>query len=586
MVAGACPEISSGVIGGHPAGITGDSCRESTGYGYYFPNSSMELVEDIYKNNPVSDYFNEVLANTVTAYIEERLKQDQASESGQTQIRIIEIGAGTGGTSTMVFQKLKPYQAHIQEYCYSDISKAFLIHAEKEYGSQNPYLTYQIFNVEAPIAGQGIQAGGYDLVIATNVLHATRNIRETLRNAKAVLQKNGLLLINEISRNSLFAHLTFGLLEGWWRYEDSNIRIPGCPGLYPEAWQTVLKSEGFQPVFFPVREAHDLGQQIISAVSDGIIRQKQMGPSAHFQRRRVFESLPSESPATSKSLMIQAGEISPDLLREKSTAYFKKMIGETLKIPYHKIDAAEPLETYGIDSILVVQLNNVLRKVFDNISSTIFFEYQTIDALVEYFIQTRKESLSKLLGLEDQGIAVKIPSTETDIQPSPADVNLILRKPQHFRPFRDPGVKKPETLPVRESIAIIGMSGCYPQAQTLSVYWENLKSGKDCITEIPKERWLLEGFYHSDPMEAMAQRKSYSKWGGFIEGFAEFDPLFFNISPREALNMDPQERLFIEFCWEALEDAGYTREQLLGTYQGRVGVFAGITRTGFNLYRA
>uniref|UniRef100_UPI0018AD4E7B beta-ketoacyl synthase N-terminal-like domain-containing protein n=1 Tax=Paenibacillus polymyxa TaxID=1406 RepID=UPI0018AD4E7B len=94
----------------------------------------------------------------------------------------------------------------------------------------------------------------------------------------------------------------------------------------------------------------------------------------------------------------------------------------------------------------------------------------------------------------------------------------------------------------------------------------------------------LEGFFQSNKQEAVADGKSYSKWGGFIEGFAEFDPLFFNIAPREALSMDPQERLFIEACWEAMEDAGYTREQLAVRHNSRVGVFAGITKTGFDLY--
>jgi acyl transferase domain-containing protein len=84
--------------------------------------------------------------------------------------------------------------------------------------------------------------------------------------------------------------------------------------------------------------------------------------------------------------------------------------------------------------------------------------------------------------------------------------------------------------------------------------------------------------------EAVEQNKSYCKWGGFIDNFADFDPQFFGILPREAINMDPQERLFIQTCWEVLEDAGYTREQLAVKYEGRVGVFAGITKTGYDLY--
>lgn len=214
-----------------------------------FPQSSMKLVEGIYKNSPAADYFNEVLGDIVVSYLNERLKHDPSGS-----IRIIEIGAGTGGTSAMLFRKLRPYQEHIREYCYTDKSRAFLLHAQKEYGPQNPYLTYKIFNVEESAVGQDIDTGGYDIAIATNVLHATRNIRQTLGNVKASLRKNGLILINEISGNSLLNHLTFGLLEGWWLYNDPELRIPGSPGLYPERWQEVLESEGFRSVFFPLRK--------------------------------------------------------------------------------------------------------------------------------------------------------------------------------------------------------------------------------------------------------------------------------------------------------------------------------------------
>ena len=83
-----------------------------------------------------------------------------------------------------------------------------------------------------------------------------------------------------------------------------------------------------------------------------------------------------------------------------------------------------------------------------------------------------------------------------------------------------------------------------------STLWEALKSGQDCIAEIPAARWSLEGFFEADMQQAGPQGKSYSKWGGFIEGFAEFDPLFFGVSPLEAKNMDPHERLFITCCWQ------------------------------------
>lgn len=73
-------------------------------------------------------------------------------------------------------------------------------------------------------------------------------------------------------RSFCFTHLTFGLLDGWWSYEDAELRIPGSPGLYPKSWERVLHSEGYRAVCFPVETAHDLGQQIIAAESDGLVR--------------------------------------------------------------------------------------------------------------------------------------------------------------------------------------------------------------------------------------------------------------------------------------------------------------------------
>ena len=183
---------------------------------------------------------------------------------------------------------------------------------------------------------------------------------------------------------SMFTHLTFGLLEGWWLYEDPELRISGCPGLYPETWRKVLGSEGFKSVIFPAQEAHSLGHQTIVAQSDEVIRQR-----TTFQEKGS-DTKGKKQPFARRNPIEQTGRMTDELLREKSTAYIIKLIGETLKIPVNKIDPSDPLENYGIDSIIIVQLTNTLRKVLENVSSTLFFECQTIDAVVEHFIKTQR----------------------------------------------------------------------------------------------------------------------------------------------------------------------------------------------------
>src|SRR5690606_17525641 len=97
-------------------------------------------------------------------------------------------------------------------------------------------------------------------------------------------------------------------------------------------------------------------------------------------------------------------------------------------------------------------------------------------------------------------------------------------------------------------IAIIGLAGRYPLADTPEAFWENLKAGRDCITEIPASRWDHDAYF--DPEKGRAG-KSYSKWGGFISGVDEFDALFFNIAPTAAALIDPQERLFLQCAYAA-----------------------------------
>jgi acyl transferase domain-containing protein/NAD(P)-dependent dehydrogenase (short-subunit alcohol dehydrogenase family)/acyl carrier protein len=564
-----------------------------------FPNSSTKMVEGVYKDNPVADYFNEILADIVISYLEERLSQDPSA-----QIRIIEIGAGTGGTSATVFKKLKPYRDHIKEYCYTDISKAFLMHAEKEYGPDNPYLTYRIFDLGAPLAGQGIQAGGYDLTIAANVLHATRNIRHTLRNTKTTLKRNGLLLLNEISGNALFTHLTFGLLEGWWLYEDTKLRIPGCPGLSPQTWQAVLEDEGFRSVLFPAQEAHELGQQIIVAESDGIVRQKkQQKPSAtpvkkniepRAGRSPISHKPPQRSLAQDQHLAIKKASprsvaVTDRMVEDHVRTIIKESISEALNMEEQRIQDDRSFSEYGVDSIIVVNLVNIInKKCHIALPTTVVFDYNNVDQLTKYII---REHYSTLISSLQENVPVLEKRTEShsEVIPVPIwekenrDHNSINQRWQR-NPFlaQDP---KPYSVPVpiekdtaleivngdtrgplpKEPIAIIGMSGRFAGSKTVNDLWEHLSKGDDLIEEA--SRWNFSEYY--------PEGTSYCKHGSFLDDIDWFDPLFFNISGQEATFMDPQQRLFLEESWKALEDAGYAgvgvQGRLCGVYVGYAG---------------
>ncbi|HIJ54803.1 MAG TPA: zinc-binding dehydrogenase [Deltaproteobacteria bacterium] len=118
-------------------------------------------------------------------------------------------------------------------------------------------------------------------------------------------------------------------------------------------------------------------------------------------------------------------------------------------------------------------------------------------------------------------------------------------------------------------IAVIGLSGCFPGATSPREFWRNLRQGKSSITLAPKERWDAELLYDPDPENIY---KTYCKWGGFLSDIDKFDPLFFQLSGKEAEHSDPQQRLFLQTCWSALEDAGYATDAVSNT---KCGVFAG-----------
>ncbi|MGG1948340.1 SDR family NAD(P)-dependent oxidoreductase [Trinickia sp. NRRL B-1857] len=267
----------------------------------------------------------------------------------------------------------------------------------------------------------------------------------------------------------------------------------------------------------------------------------------------------------------------------KVLSFFRRILADVTKLPIERIDVAAPLEDYGIDSIMAMRLTRELEKSFGSLSKTLFFEYQDLQALAAHFQQAYGDRLAALFGTEPKASPMATPASEAlDVKSSlPASHRTTRRFAATI------ATREASAVATDADIAIIGMSGRYPEARNLDAFWSNLKAGKDCIREIPAERWD-HGLYFDADKESSG--KSYSKWGGFIEGVDEFDPLFFNISPREAELMDPQERLFLQCVYETLEDAGYTRERL-GRYQalgldGNVGVFVGAMYEEYQLYGA
>lgn len=272
-----------------------------------------------------------------------------------------------------------------------------------------------------------------------------------------------------------------------------------------------------------------------------------------------------------------------EIREDKVEGYLKKLISSVIKLSPERIESAAPFEKYGIDSIMVMDLTAELEKNFGGLSKTLLFEYQNIRELTGYFKKEHSGKLHKLLGAGKEEVHSSGTLNTRYHKDLNEEVAASGRRNRRFISAQSEARNKRESASL--DIAIIGVSGRYPGADDLRQFWDNLQNGRDCISEIPKDRWDHSLYFDRDKNR---KGKTYTKWGGFINDVDCFDPLFFNISPREAELMDPQERLFLECVYETLEDAGYTRSDLsTGSNfdtEGNVGVFAGVMYEEYQLY--
>lgn len=456
-----------------------------------FPAGRLDLVEAVYKDNPVARRFSAELARHAADAVRAKL----AAQPEQT-LRILEIGAGTGGTSEPLFDVLGAFGGAIAEYRFTDVSRAFLIKAEQRFSAQVPALATSLFDVEKPPAEQGIATGRYDLVVAANVLHATADIRRTLRHVRETLAPGGVLLLNETSRATLFTHVTFGLLEGWWRFIDGNLRIPGTPSLSAARWRAELEAAGFTWETCSPDEERALGQQIIVA----------------------------RAPEQEASL--NAGAAS-STLRE----ILRRAVAETLNMSVASVAPERPFADYGLDSILGAELVERIKGALGvRIEQTRLYDFGSVARLEGYIAQTF------------QDVSVREANSAVEAAQSVSAPAVVVAK------------AATSEVPGREPIAIVGMSGRFAQSPDVEALWEHLQAGRNLV----------------EPVTRFSTARPH--FGSFIEGIDRFDPVFFGISGVEATYMDPQQRLFLEEAWKALEHAGHAGSAIEGR---RCGVFVG-----------
>ncbi|HWD00814.1 MAG TPA: type I polyketide synthase [Candidatus Sulfopaludibacter sp.] len=202
-------------------------------------------------------------------------------------------------------------------------------------------------------------------------------------------------------------------------------------------------------------------------------------------------------------------------------------VARLLGLAPDELDARERFSQYGLDSAKAIRLMASLASESGrSLSPTLMWDYPTIESLSEYLAGAAR----------------------------PAAATVSARR----------------GAAVNEPIAVIGMACRFPQAPDLESFWRLLAGAGDAMRDVPASRWSLEEFFDAD---LTAPGKINARQCGFVDGIDEFDPQFFGISPKEAAQMDPQQRLFLELASEAIADAAIPAERLQGS---RTGVYAGV----------
>ncbi len=224
----------------------------------------------------------------------------------------------------------------------------------------------------------------------------------------------------------------------------------------------------------------------------------------------------------------------PDERRRRIVAFLRQELATRLGLGALP-DPRQGFEKIGVDSMMAVELVKALETWLGagvELPATLLFDQPNIEAVARYLdtLDTGAEAL----------------------------------------PPRAPVVGA-EGVALHEPVAVVGLACRFPGAADRDAFWTLLDEGRDAIREVPPDRWDLAAFFDPDPQ---AYGRMYTKVGGFIDDYAGFDAAFFDISPREALSMDPQQRIILETAWTALEDAGIAPGGLEGL---PVGVFLGVS---------
>lgn len=217
-------------------------------------------------------FYHHVLHFTRSTLQAARVVRSIADEN--PRIRILEIGAGTAACTVPVLDALSSGDGQrFDQYDFTDISAGFFQASRERLSSWGDMVSFSTLDIEKDPEGQGFQPGSYDVVIAAQVLHATKDMMNTMRNVRKLLKDGGKLVLVETTRDTPEMHLIFGLLPSWWLSEEPERKLN--PNMSLEAWDKYLRDTGFTGLDMDVWDCEDPEHQAMSCIMSSAVSTQQ-----------------------------------------------------------------------------------------------------------------------------------------------------------------------------------------------------------------------------------------------------------------------------------------------------------------------
>ncbi|GAX45460.1 beta-ketoacyl synthase [Tolypothrix sp. NIES-4075] len=338
--------------------------------------------------SPLVAYYNSILSSSVEKMVK--------SLPPSVHLRILEIGAGTGMSTQAILPVLPSGQT---SYTFTDIGSGFLTQAQQKFKDYS-FVEYQLLDIDKSPTQQGFEKHSFDIVIASNVLHATQNIDKTLHHVRSLLAPGGFLLLWEVTQPKIDFDMSWGLLLK--PLEDKR-RSPGQPFITKNQWFEALQAQDFvQVAAFPETEVFEhkiiMAQASASAAFSKIFKQKETDQEAENSLQRKSGIFQSEklSVLHSRPDLPNAYVAVRDETEQKIATIWQELLG------VKQIGINDNFFQLGGDSLIAVQVVSRLRNTFSTqLTVTNLFEAPTIAE-----IASKLENNPELDAIEREEIAI------------------------------------------------------------------------------------------------------------------------------------------------------------------------------------